>query len=187
MAWMDREEALFRTLERHLIADRLNRGFRDDVDGFIAFSLSVQNRRKSRVGYALENHLEHIFTGSGVRFSRAAVTENKSRPDFLFPGIAEYQDPAFNPQHLTMLGVKASCKDRWRQVLAEADRIENKHLLTLESAISVNQTEEMRVKRLRLVIPRQIHATYSPRQQPWLMDVATFSALVRQRQAVQPT
>jgi len=187
MAWMDREEALFRTLERHLIADRLNRGFRDDVDGFIAFSLSVQNRRKSRVGYALENHLEHIFTGSGVRFSRAAITENKSRPDFLFPGIAEYQDPAFNPQHLTMLGVKASCKDRWRQVLAEADRIENKHLLTLESAISVNQTEEMREKRLRLVIPRQIHATYSPRQQPWLMDVATFSALVRQRQAVQPT
>jgi len=182
MAWMDREEVLFRTLERHLITGRLSRGFRNDVDGFIAFSLSVQNRRKSRVGYALENHLEHIFKLAGIRFARAKVTENRSRPDFLFPGVAEYKDPAFCPRHLTMLGVKASCKDRWRQVLAEADRIKNKHLLTLESAISVNQTDEMRAKRLRLVVPRQIHATYAPPQREWLMDVATFSTLVRQRQ-----
>jgi hypothetical protein len=30
-----------------------------------------------------------------------------------------------------MLGVKTTCSDRWRQVLAEADRIQLKHLLTL--------------------------------------------------------
>lgn len=66
MVWMEREEILFRTLERHMIADRLSGGFTDDVDGFISFSLSVQNRRKSRVGLALENHLEHLFrSGSG--------------------------------------------------------------------------------------------------------------------------
>lgn len=50
MAWMDREEILFRTLEKHLIGDRLRQGFAQDsqidVDGFIGFSLSVQNRRK---------------------------------------------------------------------------------------------------------------------------------------------
>jgi hypothetical protein len=28
-----------------------------------------------------------------------------------------------------MPGVKSTCKDRWRQVLAEADRIDHKHLL----------------------------------------------------------
>jgi len=182
MAWMEREEILFRTLERHLISDRLGHGFQDDVDGFISFSLSVQNRRKSRVGYALENHLEQLFATNGIKFARAAITENKSKPDFLFPGVAEYHDAGFNPLRLTMLGVKASCKDRWRQVLAEADRIEHKHLLTLESAISANQTDEMRAKRLRLVIPRQLHATSSPAQQEWLMDVATFTDIVRQRQ-----
>ena len=32
-----------------------------NVDGFIGFSLSVQNRRKSRAGYSLENHLAQIF------------------------------------------------------------------------------------------------------------------------------
>src|SRR5262249_19070271 len=132
MAWMEREEILFRTMERHRIADRLAKGFHDDVDGFISFSLAVQNRRKSRVGYALENHLEHLFTSQGVLFVRTPVTENKAKPDFLFPGAAHYHDSRFDPVNLTMLGVKSSCKDRWRQVLSEADRITDKHLLTLE-------------------------------------------------------
>ena len=41
LAWMGREEVLFRTLERHLIGERLQMGFGGDVDGFISFSLSV--------------------------------------------------------------------------------------------------------------------------------------------------
>ena len=82
-----------------------------------------------------------------------------------------------------MLGVKSTCKDRWRQVLAEAERIENKHLLTLETAISTQQTDEMRAKKLQLVLPRPLHQTFSPAQQSWLMDVQGFIELVRQRQA----
>ncbi|CAJ2744899.1 Type-2 restriction enzyme EcoRII [Burkholderia pseudomallei] len=189
MAWMEREEILFRTLERYLIADRLSQGFADnaksgvDVDGFLSFSLSVQNRRKSRVGLALENHLELLFAECGIRYARTAVTENKAKPDFIFPGNAEYHNPAFNPLKLTMLGVKSTCKDRWRQVLAEADRIDDKHLLTLETAISTHQTDEMRAKRLRLVLPRKLHETYTAAQQTWLMDVAGFTELVCARQA----
>ena len=184
MAWMEREEILFRTLERHLIANRLAQGFDDDVDNFISFSLSVQNRRKSRVGLAFENHLELLFVESGIRYSRAAVTENKSKPDFIFPGQADYHNPAFNPLNLTMLGVKSTCKDRWRQVLAEADRIKRKHLLTLEAAISTNQTDEMQAKDLQLVLPRGLHDTYTDSQRGWLMDVSAFVALVRERQEV---
>jgi hypothetical protein len=182
MAWMEREEVLFRTLERHLIGDRLKTGFEDDVDSFVSYSLSVQNRRKSRVGYALENHLEELFVACGVRYARTPVTENKAKPDFLFPGAEEYRNPYFNPLRLTMLGVKSSCKDRWRQVLSEADRIEQKHLLTLECAISVSQTDEMKAKRLQLILPHQLHSTYSDSQQTWLIDVATFIALVRARE-----
>jgi hypothetical protein len=182
MAWMEREEILFRTLERHMIADRLSNGFTGDVDGFIAFSLSVQNRRKSRVGLALENHLEHLFASLGIHYARTAATENKAKPDFLFPGSDHYHDEAFDPVNLTMLGVKSTCKDRWRQVLSEADRITCKHLLTLETAISGNQTDEMRAKLLQLVVPKQLHATYSPDQQRWLLDVSGFTSLVRERQ-----
>ena len=43
---MEREEILFRTLEKHLLGDRLQKGFADDVDGFLAFSLAVQTDAK---------------------------------------------------------------------------------------------------------------------------------------------
>ena len=81
-----------------------------------------------------------------------------------------------------MLGAKSTCKDRWRQVLAEADRIERKHLLTLEAAISTYQTDEMADKQLQLVIPRSIHKTYTTEQQAWLFSVADFLAEVRRKQ-----
>src|SRR3546814_12473107 len=68
MAWMEREEILFRTLERHLVKERLEQGFSAErIEEFIAFSLSVQNRRKSRVGYSLEHHMEVVFTRSDER------------------------------------------------------------------------------------------------------------------------
>ncbi|MBF0235322.1 MAG: restriction endonuclease [Desulfamplus sp.] len=174
MAWMEREEILFRTLEKHIIGERLSQGFNDDVDGFIAFSLSVQNRRKSRAGLALENHLEILFQECSIRYSRTPITENKSKPDFIFPGYNEYHDPTFNVLNLTMLGVKSSCKDRWRQVLAEADRIKRKHLLTLEAAISKNQTDEMESKALQLIVPEKLHQSYLSEQQTWLMSISGF-------------
>lgn len=144
--------------------------------------LNLQNRRKSRVGLALENHLECLFIGHGVRYSRTAVTENKTKPDFLFPGHAEYHNAEFNPLKLTMLGVKSTCKDRWRQVLAEANRIEKKHLLTLESAISLNQTNEMQAKQLQLVLPNKLHDSYTDVQRTWIMDVSSFIELVKFKQ-----
>lgn len=58
--WLDREDAVFRRFERRIVAKRLQQGFRRedgeaDVDGYISFGLSIQQRRESRMGYALEN------------------------------------------------------------------------------------------------------------------------------------
>lgn len=183
MAWMEREEILFRTLEKHIIAERLTQGFNNDVDGFLQFSLAVQNRRKSRVGFALENHLEVIFKECGIRYQRGVVSEGRSKPDFLFPGGDEYRSVEFDSMLLTMLGVKTTCKDRWRQVLAEANRVEHKHLLTLETAISPHQTDEMKAHKLKLVLPRGLHSTYNSAQQEWLLDIAEFNAIVREKQS----
>ena len=182
--WMQKEENLFRTLERHLVGKRIDEGFSGDtrVDTFISFSLSVQNRRKSRAGNALENHLSFLFERLNIKFSRTPQTEGHSKPDFLFPGIEEYQNPLFPARSLTMLGVKTTCKDRWRQILAEADRIEEKHLFTLQSGISQNQTDEMGAHKVQLVIPRQIHSSFSVGQQCQLMTLDDFVGLVRERQ-----
>jgi hypothetical protein len=186
MAWIEREELLFRRLERRIVGERLRGGFAEDgepdVDGFVSFSLAVQNRRKSRAGHSLEHHLETLFKANGIRQSRGAVTENRNKPDFVFPGEAEYRDADFPSDRPTMLGAKSTCKDRWRQVLSEAARISNKHLLTLEPGISENQTQEMQAKALQLVLPRKLHETYRDGQRAWLLDVRGFIGLVRQRQ-----
>jgi hypothetical protein len=184
--WLEREEALFKRLERVQIVERLRTGFgageNVDVEGFLAYSLTIQNRRKSRAGFSLENHLEWIFSQKKLHFDRGAATEGKSKPDFLFPGAAAYHDPAFPSRKLIMLGSKSTLKDRWRQVLAEADRIELKHLLTLEPSVSEPQTSEMRAKNLQLVVPKSLHATFRPAQQAWLMSLDEFIDFVDDRQ-----
>jgi len=184
MLCYEQEEILFRTLEKYIVAERLRKGFvgNDGIDDFFQFSISTQNRRKSRAGFALENHLEFIFLKNRIHYDRSPITENRSKPDFLFPGIDEYKDLSFMEINLTMLGVKSTCKDRWRQVLSEADRIKEKHILTLESAISIMQTDEMKQRSVQLVVPQKIMETYKPDQQQWLFSVTDFIKLVAIKQ-----
>lgn len=181
IAWMDWEETLFRTLENHIVSKHLKKGF-DNVDEFVKLSLSVQNRRKSRVGHALENHVEEILKVRSVKYARGEITENKSKPDFLFPNITSYRDDLFPEDKLFMLGCKSTCKDRWRQVLSEAERIKIKHLLTLQPGISDAQTDEMRAHKLQLVLPNSLHETYQENQRKWLMSFEDFIKIVKARQ-----
>jgi hypothetical protein len=184
MAWLEQEEILFRTLERHLATDTLDALYINghvDVDRFIEVSLSLHNRRKSRAGKGLENQLIALFDALDVRHTFNPVTENKARPDFIFPGIDEYRNPDFPALDLIMLGVKTTCKDRWRQVLSEAIRIDYKHLLTLESPISPAQTDEMKHHKIQLVIPRVLHEPYKEEQRQWIMSVNDFVTMTRER------
>lgn len=187
LAWMEREELLFRRLERHLISDRLKMGFladgAADVDGFIEFSMSVQNRRKSRAGGALESHLGVIFDAHKIRYGAKCTTEGNHKPDFLFPGCTEYSDKDFPEDKLMMLGAKSTLKERWRQVLTEAKRVKGKHLITLSPGISESQTNQMKDQNLQLVVPRKLHETYKNAQRAWLLDLSTFIEKVRKSQA----
>ena len=181
LAWMEQEEILFRTLEKHLIADRLQKGFSDN-DDFFRFSVSALNRRKARAGLAFENHVEFLLQQNNISFSRTPVTENRKKPDFIFPNIKCYHDSRFPTELLTMLGVKTTSKDRWRQVCTEADKIQQKHLLTLEPRISVNQTDEMTAAQLTLVVPEDIKNTYTDEQKEIILNISDFIKLVADRQ-----
>ena len=187
LRWLEMEELLFYTLERHIVDQRLRAGFlvngKADVDGFVSFSLSVQNRRKSRAGHSLEHHLASVFEAHNLRFDRGGRTEGNKRPDFLFPGTNAYLDPTFPVDALTLLGAKSSCKDRWRQVLSEGERVPQKHLVTLEPGISVNQTDEMRAAGLQLVVPGPLHSSYRPEQSSWLMSLADLLIMTKARAA----
>lgn len=186
MAWMEREEILFRTLEKHLLGDRLRNLHNDteiDPDAFMKLTLSFLQRRKSRAGSALENHLEAIFQANRIRYTRTGITEKNLRPDFVFPSIEKYHDKEFPVEQLTVLAAKTTCKDRWRQILNEAARVKEKHLLTLEPSISENQTAEMLSESVQLVLPRALHATYTAEQQKQMIDLTQFLQLAKERQS----
>jgi chaperone required for assembly of F1-ATPase len=94
---------------------------------------------------------------------------------------------------LVMLGVKSTSKDRWRQVMTEADRIPQKHLCTLEAGISTKQTDEMRRSLRRAtkghrsamsLPPAGLHATYTSAQRSGLLSVADFVEFARGRQTL---
>ena len=70
-------------------------------------------------------------SGSSVEAYRATLSPGHPRP--------------------TVLRAKSACKDRRRQVLAEAAKIPRKHLLTLEPGISGPQTTQMANSNLQLV------------------------------------
>ena len=176
--WLQREEQLFRALERLIVEDQVRQGF-ESVDQFISFSLSVQNRRKSRMGYALQNNLAALFDKNGIRYEAQARTEGKNKPDFLFPSATAYHDEIFDSALLVMLGAKSTLKERWRQVLTEANRIPNKHLCTLDTAVSRDQTDEIAGHNLRLVIPLPFHQTYTVEQRGHIWSLGTFIEFVR--------
>lgn len=184
-AWLAREKSLFRRLESRIINKMLDDDILTvdgvDVDKLIDYSLSVHNRRKSRMGYSLEHHISAVLDAHDLTYVRGATTEHNHKPDFLFPSLEAYQTADAGDHNLTFLGAKSTCKDRWRQVLAEADKIKQKHLLTTQSGMSESQTNQMRVYNLQLVVPKSFQSSYTPAQKTWLWSVNDFIKEVKQR------
>ena len=146
------EFSVFMKIEEMHVGPRIARGFKS-VSEFFEYSLAVANRRKSRTGRSLEFNLAQIFRDAELSFETQAITENKKRPDFLFPSRTAYANKEFPDEKLLMLAAKTCCKDRWRQVQSEADRIALKHLFTLQEGISESQFAEMKAGSVSLVIP----------------------------------
>src|SRR5690554_980129 len=151
--WLEAEFHLFKTLENDRYSKKLETPF-DSVEEFIEIANTILNRRKSRSGRSLEHHLAQIFNTFTLNFTSQATTEGRKKPDFIFPNEDAYKNPDYNENKLIMLASKTTCKDRWRQILNEADRIKTKHLFTLQQGISTNQLEEMYKYDVCLVVPK---------------------------------
>jgi hypothetical protein len=106
-------------------------------------------------------------------------TEGLRKPDFVFPDAERYWEESWPDERLRMLGVKATVKDRWRQILNEARRIETKHLLTLQEGVSENQFSEMRDEGVVLVVPAPLHKHFPENVQPHLVSLDRFISQTR--------
>jgi len=178
----DCEFELFRSIEEAIEGPRIRTGF-PSLDEFVTHANSVLQRRKSRSGRSLELQLREIFVEEGLQegrnFSHQRESEQGKVPDFLFPSADAYRDAAFPAANLRMLAAKTTCKDRWRQVLTEADRVQHKHLLTLQEGVSERQFAEMAAHHLTLVVPKANIDCFPKPVRPSLVTVEDFLASVR--------
>ncbi|AKC08499.1 MULTISPECIES: type II restriction endonuclease [Rhizobium/Agrobacterium group] len=176
------EFEIFKSIEEASWLPKIKEGFHS-IDGFLGMANTILQSRKSRAGKSLEYHTVALFEEEGLApgtaFVHNPLIEVNKRPDFLFPSVAAYQDNSFPANRLRMLAAKTTCKDRWRQIINEADRIQTKHLLTLQEGVSEAQFTEMVEAGVRLVVPSGIHASYPEAVRPHLITLEEFIGDVR--------
>jgi len=176
------EFGLFQSIERIVSMPRVAAGF-ESLEDFIDAAQTLLQRRKSRAGLSLEYQTKAILHEEGFEnghnMSFKPRIENGKEPDLLFPSAAAYNDPSFPASRLRMLGLKTTLRDRWRQVLNEADRIENKHILTLQDSLSEGQFREMRAANVTLVVPDELRTGYPESVRNELVSLQDFIAEVR--------
>ena len=185
LRWTDEEYTLFRALEHSRYGNVVSRGF-SSVDDFVSMANQVLNRRKSRAGKSLEHHLSAIFDENHIQYTAQAVTEGNKKPDFLFPSLEAYHDITFSIEKLCVLAAKTTCKDRWRQILNEADRLrdEHKYLCTMQQGISAPQMDEMQAEKVILVVPKPYIKAYPKDRQNRIWTISRFVSYIREIEGI---
>jgi hypothetical protein len=107
-----------------------------------------------------------------------------TRPDIVIPSMTQYDDLTYPEERIFIVGLKRTCKDRWRQVTQEARRVNKKHILTLQKGMSVNQINEMQRLNVSLIVPEEYHSEYPPETRDYLIS---FNSFVDRVKAVYPT
>lgn len=185
LRWTEQEYTLFRAIEHSRYGDIVAKGF-SSVEDFVLMANQVLNRRKSRAGKSLEHHLAAIFDENKINYTSQATTEGNKRPDFLFPSEAAYHDMTFAIDKLCTLAAKTTCKDRWRQILNEADRLrgKNKYLCTMQQGISIAQMDEMQTEKVILVVPKAYHSAYPRERRERLWTLGKFVHYVKEMEGI---
>ena len=178
--WIDTEFKLYRALEDKVYLPKISSGFLS-VNDFETLAAQLMNRRKSRAGKSLENHLEEIFNESKLDFETQVKTEGNKTSDFVFPSSEAYHDTNFPVDKIITLGAKTTCKDRWRQVLNEANRVRDrrKFLCTLQQGISEPQLDEMESEKPTLVVPKKYISSYPRTYQNKIWTIEQFIDFIK--------
>lgn len=166
------EYDLFRRIEEHFCLSDISGSFYS-IDQFLQVALRITNRRKSRAGRCLENHVAYLLRSSGLSYT-SRPKSILGEPDIVIPNEELYHRDPFVADRLRVLAIKTTCKDRWRQVVQEAPKCPEKYLLTTQKSISPAKLREMIDSGIRLVVPRPFQKGYPINQRDNLLSVSEF-------------
>jgi hypothetical protein len=144
VAVLDLETDLYFSIEAVLQTKRL-RALIDEggaVPEVLDWAMRVHQARRSRRGQSLQLHFARLLESRRIAYTAQCITEQGEKPDFVIPGCDAYHNRRFTGA-LRMVACKSTSKERWRQVLNEADRIPVKYLLTLDPALTAPTINQM--------------------------------------------
>jgi type II restriction enzyme len=175
------EYQLFQSVERLVCQNEVSGRLFKGIDDFIKTAASIMNRRKARAGRSFENHVEYLLTHAGIPHKMRPSLGQDGKPDIIIPNEQAYFDATFPKEKLFIVGLKTTCKDRWRQVLNEAPKHKSKHIVTLQQGISSAQLVEMHTAGVSLVVPKSLHKSFPKEHTINLLSVESFIQTVKQQ------
>lgn len=168
------EYILFQSVERQVCQNEVSGRLFRSIDDFLKTAASIMNRRKARAGRSFENHVEYLLTRAKIPHKMRPSLGADGKPDVIIPNEAAYFDSSFPPNKLFVIGLKTTCKDRWRQVLNEAPKHPSKHIFTLQHGITRNQLTEMHKAHVTLIVPKSLQKSYPAGHNITILKVEDF-------------
>jgi len=111
LSYYQTEYRIYQCVERQICQPEIARVFKD-IDDFLKTASSIMNRRKARAGRSLENHVDHIL--NDFKLQHKMQPKIDGNPDIIIPHEEAYYDSKYPKNKLFIIGVKTTCKDRWR-------------------------------------------------------------------------
>ncbi len=122
--------------------------------------MSIFQSRKSRAGKAFEYIIKELFTRLSYPFSEQ-VNIDGAKPDFVMPSEEHFNK---KPLDSIIFTAKRTLRERWRQVVTEANKGYGYFLATLDDKVTKSQIEQAATHKIFLVVPKSIkesNDTYS--------------------------
>ncbi len=137
---------------QQVIENRIAFGLDNLYDELDSFYMSVFQSRKSRAGGAFEFIIRELFARLGYPFSTQVNIEG-AKPDFVLPS-EEYLRA--NPLGSIIFTAKRTLRERWRQVVTEANTGYGFFLATIDSKVTSNQIQQMATHKVHMVVPESL-------------------------------
>lgn len=123
-----------------------------DFNELDMFFLSISQSRKSRAGKAFEYIIEEMLNRLGYPFSDQVIIDG-AKPDYVMPSEEHFRK---KPLDSIIFTAKRTLRERWRQVVTEANKGYGYYLATIDEKITKSQILQAESHKIYIVVPKSL-------------------------------
>jgi hypothetical protein len=140
-----------RQVGQQILDDHISQRGSISYDALDSFFLSISQSRKSRAGGVFEYIIQELFRRLSYP-AEAQVEIDGAKPDFVLPSAEYFRE---KPLDSLIFTAKRTLRERWRQVVTEANKGYGYFLATIDEKISANQIAKASENKIYIVTTQQ--------------------------------